>query len=109
MKKYVKPLAVLLLQAGAFYLLPLFFGPRDVIGMVFLILFSTLVLAAVFGAVAGNGGLKLLYPTAVVLLFLPTVFLYYNETALIHALWYLVVSMVGLLLGSLFTAFKKKP
>ncbi len=36
---------------------------------------------------------------------LPSVYLHYNETARVHAIWYLVVSAVGLVLGVLSRAF----
>jgi len=35
------------------------------------------------------------------LLFLPSVPIWYNSSALVHALWYLVISAVGLALGCL--------
>lgn len=43
---------------------------------------------------------KLLYPIVIAILFIPSVFIYYNESALIHAVWYLVISTVGLAISS---------
>ena len=44
--------------------------------------------------------LKYTYPIITALLFIPSVFSYYNETAFIHSIWYLVISTLGVLLGS---------
>ena len=45
-------------------------------------------------------------------IFVPTVYLYYNESAMVHAIWYLVVSLIGLIVGvitrSAFTKNKTK-
>lgn len=100
MKKYKKELILLVLQAYMFYLFPLFAGPTDVMGMVFLIIVSTFALGYFFGMLS-RWKWKWVWPTVVSLLFLPTVPIYYNFTAMIHAMWYLVISAVGMLLGVL--------
>ena len=100
MKRYIKEIIILVLQLFMFYIFPLFAGPTDVIGMVVLIIASTAVLSLVLGIIS-NEGIKLAYPLAVSILFIPSVFIYYNETALVHAVWYLVISGVGLGIGSL--------
>lgn len=41
-------------------------------------------------------------------LFIPSVFIYYNESALIHSIWYLVISSVGLLAGVFMQHFVKR-
>ena len=43
--------------------------------------------------------LILLIPIIIAITFVPSVFIYYNETALIHSLWYLAVSSFGLIIG----------
>ena len=100
MKKHVKELIVLLLQLFMFYIFPLFAGPTDAIAMVLLILWATLLLSFILGILSGNR-VKFLYPALIAVLFIPSVFIYYNESALMHALWYLVVSTVGLSFGAL--------
>ena len=35
--------------------------------------------------------------------FIPSVFIYYNESALIHSVWYFVVSVVGTAIGTVIT------
>ena len=39
MKRYIKELAILTVQLFLFYLFPLFAGPTDAMGMVFLIIY----------------------------------------------------------------------
>ena len=100
MRKYIKEIIVLALQLFMFYIFPLFAGPTDVIGMVVLIIASTALLSLILGIISKQG-IKFSYPLVVSMLFIPSVFIYYNETALVHALWYLVVSGIGLGIGSL--------
>ena len=98
MKKYSKEKIILLIQLFMFYVFPLFAGPTDVIGMVILIIFATFLLSAVLGVISSSK-LKFLYPLVTAIVFLPTILIYYNESALVHSLWYLVVSSAGLVLG----------
>ena len=100
MKKYIRETVILLLQLFMFYIFPLFAGPTDAMGMVFLILLATALLGLAMGALSGNS-IKYLYPVLTAALFIPSVFVYYNSSALAHALWYLVVSAAGLLAGAL--------
>ena len=100
MKRYWKELLLLAAQLGMYYIFPLFCGPTDAMGMVFLILCSVFLFALLVGAF-GRSPLKYAWPAAVALLFLPSVPIWYNSSALVHALWYLVVSAVGLALGCL--------
>lgn len=99
MKRYIKELAILTVQLFLFYLLPLFAGPTDAMGMVFLIILGTFTLSLVLGAVS-RSPFKWGYPALCAVLFLPSIPLYYNFSALIHAVWYLVIAAGGLLLGS---------
>lgn len=99
MKKYIKELVVLLFQLFMFYVFPLFAGPTDAMGMVVLIILATLLLSVVIGLLSDKK-LKYLYPVIIAIVFIPSVFIFYNETALIHSVWYLVISSIGLVLGS---------
>lgn len=100
MKRYLKEIIILLLQLFVFYIFPLFAGPTDAIGMVVLIIFATLLLSVVIGLISVKK-MKYLYPIITAILFVPSVFIYYNETALIHSVWYLVVSSVGMIIGAI--------
>lgn len=98
MKRFIKEISILLIQLFMFYIFPLFAGPTDALGMVLLIILSTLVLSIIIGSVSKEK-IKYLYPIIIAILFIPSIFIYYNESALIHSIWYLVVSFIGLLLG----------
>ena len=100
MKRYVKECAVFACQILLFYLLPLFAGPTDAMGMVFLMLAGTLALSILMGLLLCRT-IKYIYPLIAAAIFVPSVFLYYNESALVHALWYLIVSLVGVGIGAL--------
>lgn len=98
MKKYLKEIIIVLLQLFIFYIYPLFAGFTDVMGMILLIILVTLLLAIILGATSNNK-IKYGYPILIALLFIPSIWIYYNESALIHSVWYFVISLVGLLIG----------
>ena len=54
MRKYIKEAVIFLIQLLMFYVLPLFAGPTDAIGMVLLIIWATLSLSLVLGAMSSN-------------------------------------------------------
>ena len=98
MKQYKKELIILIIQLFMFYIFPLFAGPTDAMGMVFLIWLSTILLGILMGIISPKK-VKYLYPIIISILFIPSIFIYYNESALVHSLWYLVSSSIGLLIG----------
>lgn len=98
MKKYLKEILILLIQLFMFYVFPLFAGPTDVMGMIVLLILATLLLSILIGSIS-NLKVKYLYPIIIAITFVPSVLIYYNETALIHSLWYLAVSSFGLIIG----------
>jgi len=100
MKNYIKEIILLLIQLFMFYIFPLFAGPTDAMGMVFLIIISTFILSILMGIISKEK-IKYLYPVIVSILFIPSIFIYYNSSALVHSLWYLVVSATGLLVGTI--------
>ena len=83
-----------------FYIFPLFVWATDPMGMVFLIIGATLLLSVIMASISKEK-IKYLYPIIVSILFIPSIFIYYNETAFVHSLWYLVVSSVGMILGTI--------
>lgn len=93
-------MTILLIQLFMFYVFPLFAGPTDAMGMVFLIILTTILLSFALG-VFSNKKVKYLYPVVIAVFFIPSVPIYYNESALVHSVWYLVVSTIGLLLGAI--------
>ena len=100
MKRYLKEIIIFMLQLFMFYISPLFAGPTDAMGMVLLIILATLLLSIIIASISKEK-IKYLYPIIVAILFIPSVFIYYNKSALIHSIWYLVVSSIGLLVGTI--------
>jgi len=107
LKKYFKEIIILILQLFMFYIFPMFAGPTDAIGMVLIILLATFAFSLVIGAISNNKR-KYTYPIFVAIIFIPSVFIYYNESALIHSIWYLVDSYIGLFIGSGLNILTKK-
>lgn len=103
MKKLISknnlPLAIALtVQLFYFYIFPIFAGKDSPIGMVLAIICVTFFLSFLLGAFT-KSNLKFLYPPLICVLFVPSIFIYYNTSALIHILWYFVISTLGLGLG----------
>ena len=105
-KKYVKEIILLLLQLSVFYLFPLFMNVGNPMGMVLLLLTATFVLSLVTGSISERK-IKYLYPIITAGIFVPSVFIYYNESALIHSLWYLTDSSLGIALETIMEKSKK--
>lgn len=106
MKKFLKEIIILFIQLIMFYVFPLFTGPTDTIGMVLLILLTTLILSIILSIISKEK-IKYLYPIIVSIAFIPSVFIFYNESALIHSVWYLIDSLIGMVLGTIIYKLKK--
>ena len=100
MKKYSKEIIVFVFQIMVFYLIPFTAGPTDGLGLVVVIWFATLLLSIVFGLVSQKKR-KIIYPFVVAIVFIPTVYIHYNYTALGYTVWYLIDSYLGVGFGSL--------
>lgn len=107
MKKYLKEIIILIIQIFMFYIFPLFAGPTDAMGMVFLILVTTFILSIILASISKEKT-KYFYPILVSIIFIPSVFIHYNSSALIHSLWYLVTSIIGMLIGTIINKLVKK-
>ena len=107
MRQYIKEIIILIFQLFMFYIFPMFAGPTDAMGMVFLIWLSTIILGLII-AIVSTKKIKYVYPMIVAVLFIPSVPIYYNASALIHALWYLVSSSIGMLIGTVVYLIKRK-
>lgn len=104
MSKYRKEILIIIAQLFMFYVFPLMAKPIGAIGMVLSILAATFILALIMGT-SGKGKIRYLYPVLTAILFIPSVFIYYDESALIHSIWYLAVSFVGVCIGALISWF----
>ena len=102
MKKHILPLLpCLAVLTVLFYLLPLLM--QDTGSAMFLMLCVMPLAAFLTGAVHGlRRGFSLLLPLAALLLFLPTIFLFYNSSAWVYAPAYALIVLAGNGAGKLF-------
>ena len=54
MKKYLKEIIILVIQLIMFYLFPLTAGPTDMMGLVLILLFTTLLLSGILTIISNN-------------------------------------------------------
>ena len=99
MNKLKKGLIFVLLQAIIFYILPLFAGPTDIMGLVFLQFGLTFVLSLLVG-VLSKGNMKFVFPVIATVGFVPAVTVFYNYTAYIYLLFYAIITVGGVALGT---------
>lgn len=107
MKKYLKEIVILFIQLVMFYIFPLFMYLYGPIGTVMLIIVTTFILSIVLSLISKNK-IKYLYPLAISIIFIPSIYIYYNESALVHSIWYLVVSATGLSIGTITKIITRK-
>ncbi|MBQ3131692.1 MAG: hypothetical protein IJC24_03190 [Clostridia bacterium] len=104
MGKYKKEIIAGLIQLAIFWLIPLCFslsgGKGGAIFMVQLMLIGTIALSA-FLCAGSENKVKYFFPLFSAAMFLPTVPVYYNSTALIHSLWYFIASWIGVGMSAL--------
>lgn len=108
MKKYLTESIIVIIKILMFYILPLplFAGSDGVIGMPLLMLLPVLILSFVLGFLSKEKK-KFLYPLLTAIVFIPTVFIYYNESALIYSVVYLIISVIGVGTGSVWYIITK--
>ena len=104
MGKYKKEIIFAVIQLAIFWLVPLFFtlsgGKGGAIFMVQVMLICTIALSA-FLCAGSERRVKYFFPLFAAMMFFPTVPVYYNSSALIHSLWYLTASCIGMGMGAL--------
>lgn len=105
MKTNLKMIPYLLVVIVAFYVLPMVIQDTGSAMAVLLVAIPLICFAAaiVFGV---RNALNWIYPLAVALLFVPTIFIYYNESAAFYSVVYGIISLVGNLIGKLFYKIK---
>lgn len=106
MKTYINLLPWLLVTALDFWVLPLFLDAGNVMLMVLIVM-----PAVCFGASFGCGltcGFRPAYLLGTELLYLPTVWVYYNDSALVYLLVYAVAAALGLGIGAMIRAGVKR-
>lgn len=80
-----------------FYLLPLLF--KGNIALILLINPLTVLISSIL--YSKNSGFNLVIVIITALLFLPTIFVFYNESAWIYIVLYSIISLVGSYIGSI--------
>ena len=98
MKNYLKEIIIILIQVLLFYLFPKLIVIIGPIGLVFELLALTFILSLIIAIISKNK-IKYFYSIIVSIIFIPTIWIYYNESALIHSIWYFTISSIGLCLG----------
>lgn len=103
--KLIRSLPYLLIFLLDFYLLPFLIGDTGaaMLYLLFVIPIIVLITSLAYGMIRG---FDLILPLAAALLFAPTIWLYYNESATIYLLFYAAASLIGLAVGRLF--YKKR-
>lgn len=102
MKKYLRILPFLAVTAADFWILPLFLDAANVMLMILIVM-----PAVCFGASFGCGltcGFQPVYLLGTELLYLPTVWVYYNDSALVYLAVYAVIAALGLGIGAMIKA-----
>lgn len=107
MKKYLKEVIAFILLLVVFYILPLFRWNEQPIGSILFLLVLSSILSLIIGCISAEK-IKYLYPVACAVLFIPTVFIYYNSSAFIYVLFIFVGSAIGLLIGMFIRWIVKK-
>lgn len=97
--KLKKGLVFFALQLIIFYILPLFAGPTDTMGLVIIQFAATFVLSFIVG-VFSISDIKFVYPVVTTVSFIPVITIYMNSTAYIYLAFYAVITVVGVLLGT---------
>ena len=99
MKKYLQELIIILIQIGLFYLLPLFIKGNAVIFMILILLLGSFALTLIINIISNNK-IKYFYPLIATIIFIPSIFIYYNSSAWIHAIWYFIDCLFGEVIGT---------
>ena len=107
MKKYLKELIIFLLQILLFYVTPLFMNANTVVGVMLFLLLGTFTLTLILNIIS-KSKIKYFEPLIVAIIFIPSIFIYYNESALIHSLWYFLDSLFGMIIGTCIFKLKNR-
>lgn len=99
MNKIKKGLVFILLQAIIYYVLPLFAGSTDVMGLVIMQFGLTFALSVIVGAFT-KSEMKFVFPVIATVGFIPAIMLYMNNTAYIYLLFYAVITVGGVTVGT---------
>lgn len=108
MKKSTKIFVIaLLVNIVFFYLVPYIIVDTGSAMTVMLIVLplSCLITALIYGAL---NSFQLIYPLSIALVFIPTIWLHYNESAWVYIFAYGIIALIGNLLGACYYKYKHK-
>ena len=100
MKKIREMSAYLIVITLAFYVLPAFIN--DTGTGIFFLLILTPIICFITSIIYGiRHSFNLIFLLLIMILFIPTIFIFYNESAAVYVLIYGIIAAIGNLLGSL--------
>ena len=100
MKKIREMSVYLIVIILAFYVLPVFIN--DTGTGIFFLLILTPIICFVTSIIYGiRHSFNLIFLLLIMALFIPTIFIFYNESAAVYVLIYSIIAAIGNLLGSL--------
>lgn len=98
MDKVGKMLPYLLICAMAFYMLPLL--GKDTGSFMLILLIAIPIICFIVSLFYGiKNGLNLIFVLIVGVIFIPTIFIYYNSSAWIYTIEYAIVALAGNMIG----------
>lgn len=104
MKNYYKEIIILILQLMTFYLLPIIALNISKDAIVLAILFSPLIIFAlsITLGIISKIKIKYIYPIIVAVIYIPSVFIIYDDSALIYTIFHFIASVLGIGIVKLF-------
>lgn len=100
MEKFMKIIPYLFVQLLIFYFIPIVI--KDTGSAMFTMLVMIPILSFITSLILGyRDKLQPLFPLCVMIVFIPSIYLFYNESAWIYILVYGIISFVGNLIGSI--------
>lgn len=100
MKKIREMSVYLIVITLAFYVLPAFIN--DTVTGIFFLLILTPIICFITSIIYGiRHSFNLIFLLLIIALFIPTIFIFYNESAAVYVLIYGIIAAIGNLLGSL--------
>ena len=100
MKKIREMSVYLIVIILAFYVLPAFINDTGT-GIFFLIILTPIICFVTSIIYGIRHSFNLIFLLIIMILFIPTIFIFYNESAAVYVLIYGIIAAIGNLLGSL--------
>jgi len=100
MKKIREMSVYLIVITLAFYVLPAFINDTGT-GIFFLIILTPIICFVTSIIYGIRHSFNLIFLLIIMILFIPTIFIFYNESAAVYVLIYGIIATIGNLLGSL--------